>query len=252
MNKNILLRTASGAAVVFLLCCIAFAPQHVVADLVWSDDFDDGNLDGWLVDEKCFVDDNRLRATTDVARAYRESTQTSGTWMLDVIDKGEWIGDERYAREGIWIGFMCTHYTALPLEYYDVAIERVSTASGKKYVYYIGKKSGAEGGAGETLDSYEGLEGADLTGTVHHLAITRTEAGQMKVFLNGTLILEATNNEFTTPEYFSIWMEYDFAVDNVTVYDSIEIGGIRTELLAVGGAAVAIVVITLVVLKRRR
>jgi hypothetical protein len=172
--------------------------------------------------------------------------------MLDVIDKGEWIGDERWAVEAIWIGFMSTHYTAFPWEYYEVGIEHVSTSAGKKYVYTLGKKVEAEFGMTETLDSYEGLEGADLTGTVHHLAITRTEAGQMKVFLNGTLILEATDNEFTTPEYFSIEIEYDYAVDNVTVYDSIEIGGIPMELLAVGGGAVAIVVITLVTLKRRR
>jgi hypothetical protein len=244
--------TASGATVVFLLCCIAFVPQHVVADLTWSDDFDDGNLDGWMVDEKCFVDDNCLRATTDLARAYYESTQTSGTWMLDVIDKGEWIGDERFAREVIWIAFMSTHHTAYPAEYYQVVIERASTSAGKKYVYYLSQKIAAAGDTVETLDSYEGLEGADLTGTVHHLAITRTEAGQMKVFLNGTLILEATSNEFTTPEYFKMEIGYDFAVDNVTVYDSIEIGGIPTELLAVGGGAVAIVVITLVALKRRR
>jgi hypothetical protein len=172
--------------------------------------------------------------------------------MLDVVDKGEWRTTGGYGREAIWIAFMSTHHTAIPWQYYQALIVRTSTSSGIKYVYYLEKKIEEGWGTEETLDSYEGLEGTDLTGTVHHLAITRTEAGQMKVFLNGTLILEGTNNEFTTPECFCIWIEYDFAVDNVTVYDSIEIGGIPTEFLAVSGAAVAIVVITLVVLKRRR
>ncbi len=251
VNKNTFFRTASGVTVVFLLCCIAFAPRHVVADLLWSEPFE--NLDGWTAIERCYIDDNDcLRATTDIGRVYRESTLTSGTWMLDVVEKGEWEPTGRFPREEVRISFMSTHYTVVPWEYYQARIARISTSSGYKYVYYLDKKLDVDEGGIVTLDSYEGIEGTDLTGTVHHLAITRTEAGQMKVFLNGTPILEATNNEFTTPEYFSIEIEFDYAVDNVTVYDSIEIGGIPMELLAVGGGAVAIVAITLVVLKRRR
>lgn len=251
MNKNTFFRTASGLTAVFLLCCIAFAPRHVVADLLWSEPFED--LDEWTAIEKCYIDDDHcLRATTDIGRVYRESTLTSGTWMLDVVEKGEWEPTRRFPKEEVRIAFMSTHYTVVPWEFYQARIARISTSSGYKYVYYLDKKLESGEGGIETLDSYEGLEGADFTGTLHRLAITRTEAGQMKVFLNGTLILEATNNEFATPEYFSIEMEFDYAVDNVTVYDSIEIGGIPTELLAVGGGAAAIVVITLAALKRRR
>jgi hypothetical protein len=132
---------------------------------------------------------------------------------------------------------------------YCLRVTQGTTSAGLKYLYAITRFNGE---STVTLASGDGLEGLSLKGTLHHIKITRTAAGQMSVYVNGTLVVETTDNEVSTSECFKMILGYDYAIDNIVVDDEILIGGVPMELLAVSAGVVAIVVVTLVALKRRR
>jgi hypothetical protein len=226
-----------------LMCTAALGGVPCDATEVWSDNFDDGNLDGWVADANTIVVDGTLRGSR-ATEVYRPCNLTSGTWSFDMLDIGNWIMDWE---PGLYVYFMSTHPDIFPQMTYCLRVTHGTTSAGLKYLYAITRFNGE---STVTLASGDGLEGPSLKGTLHHIKITRTAAGQMSVYVNGTLVMETTDNEISTSECFKMILGYDYAIDNIVVDDASP--GIPMELLAVGAGAVAIVVVTLVALKRRR
>ena len=164
--------------------------------------------------------------------------------IFDMLDIGNWRMD---LRPGLYVYFMSSHPDTPPQTTYCLRITQGTTSAGLKYIYAITKMDGE---ATVTLASADGIEDSDLKGTLHHIRIARSASGHRSVFVNGTLLVEATDNEISTSDCFRMILGYDYAIDNIVVDDAPP--GIPMELLAVGAGAVAIVVITLVALKRRR
>jgi hypothetical protein len=248
LNKNVVFRTAFGIVVVFLLCSLAFGPRTVAADLVWSEDFD--SPDGWSeIGEPTFAE-NTGRGTPGERRVdiiYRQSSVSVGSWSFDVQFVEEWSRDHRYVPNEVSVRFLSSDPEAAPWISYSLQISPATTATGGYLLYKIVKNP--EDGGGDVLADYDDPELSNMHG-VHHFKITRDDAGRIAVLLNGTIIMEATNTDITTSEYFAVFFGADFSIDNIVVDDTPP--GIPVELLAVGAGAVAIVVVTLVALKRRR
>ncbi|UCH05088.1 MAG: hypothetical protein JSW05_02710, partial [Candidatus Thorarchaeota archaeon] len=132
---------------------------------------------------------------------------------------------------------------------YTFIIKHSSSDAGKQYQYSLwGHYTGR-------MAIYYGLEGsaAELRGTLHAINITRTEAGDMSVYLNGSRILSGTDTQITSSTSIFIDLAYDWAIDSLVVDDTpIDSFVVPLELVAVGAGAVAIVVVVLAILKRRR
>ncbi|MFX1262459.1 MAG: hypothetical protein ACFFAZ_10250 [Promethearchaeota archaeon] len=244
------LRAIAMAIGLFIILTL---PAFVQAELVWSDSFDDGTIpEEWTTNGMCCADDHCLRGTEEFAKAWKESSIESGTWKFDVIDIDEWtIQPDPIRTPSLNVRFMGTDPDVSPATYYEISIGFAVIEDIEKYTYTLTKKSEDDQMAA-TLVSYDGtLESS--AGTVHHLAVTRTAGGQMSVFLNGSLtpILQASDNELATAEYFYVEFWHDFAVDNIEVYDTIEVGELPIVWIAIGAGGVLAVVVIVVYLKRR-
>jgi len=230
---------------IFLLTVLAFAPDLGLAAEVWSDDFEDGNLDGWTENLNCIVSGGRMKGSQAHAEIQRASTTTSGTWSFDLHDVGEFATTAYY----LTVVFKGSDPDVYPHEYYALKIIHTSAGDNLRYVYYLDKKvEGLE----THLASYDGLLADDLRGTLHQISISRTEVGEMVVRLNGTAILESTDADVTTSEYFFIVFDYDWAIDNILVDDVPTPAGIPLIFLVVGGAGVVVVLLVVLVFLKRR
>ncbi|MFX1416758.1 MAG: hypothetical protein ACFFC0_08085, partial [Promethearchaeota archaeon] len=230
-------------ALIALLCLLLLGPIACSATEVWSDDFNDGNFDGWVGDARTIVVDGTLRGSYST-EVYRQCDLTCGVWSFDILDMGGW---ELSYEPGLYMYFMSSHPDTPLRTFYCLRVTQGTTATGLKYIYAITKMDGE---ATVTLASADGIERPDLRGVLHHIKVTRTATGHMSVYVNETLMVEATDSEISTSECFRILLGYDYAIDNIVVDDTPP--GIPMELLAVGAGAVAIVVVTLVALRRRR
>jgi len=244
------MRFCIAIGMAMLLVSIALAPLAVQADVVWSDDFDDENFDGW--------DYTSDRSTAEGGyyhmiwapgesdfywRAWilRTSTLCVGSWSFDITDMG-----------GMWevsVSFVSSNPYEDPHNCYFFSLGIGSTQTGLQYLYTLGRDW--TGRDWLELDSYDGLERADLSGTVHHIKVTRSSSGQMAVLLNGTVILRATDTVLDTSEYFEIELHRGgSAIDNIIVDDSPPLDSLPI-LLAVAGGAAIVVVAAVIIMKRR-
>jgi len=246
---------------VLLLCSTMLGPFPCSADEVWSDDFDDGNFDGWTVfgldaasEPPRRVDvgfisaaDNTLRATgggmSYFSIASHPSSVTIGTWSFDVYVTG------RSGMSKTFVGFM---NAALPPSEsalgYDIGIDlplfRFVLLKWVGYDYYELGEYAPEGG---------------ITDKWWHIDVTRDADGHFYVYANGTLAMEVVDTEVTTSEYFRFASESGPALDNIIVSDTIDIEPppppedpfyIQPWFLAAASAAVVLVIGT--VWMRRR
>ena len=250
MNKNVVFRTAFGIVVVFLLCSLAFGPRPVAADLVWSEDFDEGPGEEWTeIGDPTYADDNCRGKPGEraILTIYRQSSVSVGSWSFDIRYVKEFVRDFRYVPNEVSVRFMSSDPEAMPWISYALQISPATTATGGYLLYKIVKNP--EDAGGDVLADYEDSEISNMHG-MHHFKITRDGAGHVTVLLNGTVIMQAADTDITTSEYFAVFFGADFSIDNIVADDTPP--GVPLELLAVGAGAVAIVVITLVALKRRR
>ncbi len=226
----------------FLVLALAAIPCS--ATEVWSDNFDDGNLDGWFAGASATVVDGCLRGAGLPAEVHRPCNLSCGSWSLDVLDIGGW--KEPY-QPGLYVYFMGSDPDASLRTFYCLRITQGTTATGLKYIYAITKMDGS---ATTTLASGDGLERADLKGVLHHIRVTRSPDGHMSAYVNGTLMVEATDTEIASSESFRIIIGYDYAIDNIVVDDTPPLA-VPLELLAVGCGIAVVIVVIAVIAKRR-
>ncbi len=212
----------------------------------WSDDFNDGDYDGWTITGYDFepfyadmmtppipikgnytAEDGALqslgpRVPGRAGVASHPSTVAYGTWSFDVH-----ITDE--TEEHFYVYFATDDWGDYPLHInsYDIAIvlqpgqawswelEEDAEAG-----FVLVKRNGAalEGGW-QGLGSYSLYE--ELSG-VYHVDVTRDHMGNFKVYIDGDLVIEATDNEHKTSTWFRFTGEPGPAIDNVVVKDTID------------------------------
>lgn len=212
----------------------------------WSDDFDDGDYEGWTITgynfEPFFADmmtppipiqgnysaeDGTLlslgpRVPGLAGVASHPSTVAYGTWSFDIH-----ITDE--TEEHFYVYFATDDWGDYPLHInsYDIAIVLQPGQAwsweldeGAKSGFVLVKRNGAalEGGW-QGLGSYSLYE--ELSG-VYHIDITRDHHGNFKVYLDGDLVIEATDTEHTTSTWFRFTGEPGPAIDNVVVKDTVD------------------------------
>jgi hypothetical protein len=245
IGKDLKMSLKSALLMSFLLVLL-IGPSLCSATEVWSEDFE-GNppLDEWEINPSATVVDGCLRGDGQAFGAYRPCNISSGAWSLDVLAMGEW---GLAAQTALNIYFMSTDPALYPQTYYCLKIVQGAVAAGLKYIYSIVK---GDGGSATTLASGDGYEGSELNGVLQHIRVTRSPTGHMMAYVNDSLMVEATDNDITTSEYFWIFETYDYAIDNIVVDDAFQ-PEIPFVLAVIGVGVVAIVVVIAVLVMRRR
>ena len=236
--------------IVIAILIIASTPQLSSAALVWSEDFVELGPE-WTT-ANCEIVDECLHGITEGSiSAYCSSNISVGTWMLELKEIGDWVTVEL---GGTWsdytrVYFLSPDVPTYPESYMALSFKHASNAEGSYFIYRIEKYFDS---VVTFLDQYSGPPEETTIGILHQFAITRTSDGLMSVYLNGTQILQAVDTDITTTEYFGFYTRIDWALDNIEVFDSIEIGGGLPLVLVAAGVGVAVAVIAVVLLIRRR
>ncbi|MFX1369024.1 MAG: hypothetical protein ACFFAY_10525, partial [Promethearchaeota archaeon] len=88
MKKNRRICIILGAISILLLLTVASVPVSAVID--WSDDFNDGNYDGWAVTQGSFSvtgpPNCSLTGLTSLNEIQHPSSRSNGTWFFDLCE----------------------------------------------------------------------------------------------------------------------------------------------------------------------
>jgi hypothetical protein len=187
----------------------------VAAAEVWSDNFDDGNYDGWTVEEGGYrVTDGVLEnyfvdIDTHYHIIWNSSSVTEGTWSFDVNINHNHPG-------AVSCMFMVNGTSRLDYEGYFLRIEDNEVMIGYLIVQTLGSQS-------YLLDLNDSFD--DFQGTWTHFDICRNETGGINVFVNETysapVVSSVPNIQYDYSErfVFQTWAGYDTQFDNVVVDD---------------------------------
>lgn len=212
-----------------LLLIAMLVPLKCSATMVWSDNFDDGNYDGWtvtginmtavppvLVDGNYSAEDGLLRATGEGEGwiwnlASHPSTVATGTWSFDIDSPPTEAGlthfyvffmsDDTNFEDGIPDGYAFKVEMVLYQGFRGFELE--------KYV------------DGDNTQIAQYQTGQDVLGG-YHIDITRDSTGLFNVWVNGTHRMSAQDDTHSTSDYFRFSTPAGPALDNIEVFDSIE------------------------------
>ncbi|MFX1484314.1 MAG: hypothetical protein ACFFCP_14125 [Promethearchaeota archaeon] len=252
----------------FVLCLSMFTGT-AKATMVWSDNFDDGNYDGWTtIGYENGTTLNTIPANfsaasgmltvldDDIQGARINSTTNVGAWSFDM-----YVPDT--ATGGIDVFFMSNGTRPYP----HFGSEMISVEA---YLEEDRFDFWSLIGANEGRLHYHFVPTGGLYGW-HHFDVTRESSNRFRLFCNGTFLIEETISVVTTSTYFEFWCwnATGAAIDNIVVDDDPTISdhlipttttttddgtttSIPWDLIMIGGGvAVVVIILVLVIVKRR-
>jgi hypothetical protein len=221
---------------VIMLYISLYMASPCKAEVVWSDNFDDGNYDGWYAMNGVFsVEDHTLKPVSGDNNYWIShiSTVDNGTWSFDAL-VGEgivvWITWDFNIENGLFVAiFSISDGTHLRLFSFD---------------------NGNQSMFGEYILS-------SSTSSWQHIDVTRDVDGRTCVYLNRTLYIDVVDHVVRKSQV--LWYEpYEGAsIDNIVVSNTVDIEPppqpfyMQTWFLATVGA-VAVVAIILVIFLRHK
>jgi len=251
----------------------SFGPILVSADVVWEDNFNDGNYDGWTICENPNVVSG---SNWSVANNYLQLDQTtwSDFWEINwglishpsTVAYGTWSFDFK-ANESLVVSEEDTTVPENIVQSFSIVfisndIDNLDDINDWK-CYWIHFKAEPGGNSfviylRKNLMTVIGRAGALVpVAGWHHINVTRTTDGVFSVYRNGALVIQAWDTEIDTSELFVCCAQNGAMFDHIVVDDEILIPSPfyippMTMILLAGGGIAAIVVIVLVVWKVRR
>jgi hypothetical protein len=259
-----------GLAILFLLCWIGYSPLEGRSVIVWSDDFNDGNYDGWTICSPSWGNppsnwsaaNNCLQIEQDdYGSISHPSNVTYGTWSFDFKANGTQVA----IGVGVDIAFVSN-------DVHDPA----ETPTAGLWSCYGFKAHGASGGTGFRLYllKWHGGVRTDIgyNSTVlpvagwHHVDVTRNTTGYFRVYHNGSLVIQGVDTELTASKLFVVSLADWLMIDNVVVDDEpIPLSDPTTttpppttptpidwvSIGIIGASAVVIIAVVVIILKRR-
>jgi hypothetical protein len=229
---------------------MGYSPLACRGAEVWSDDFDDGDFDGWTICENWLYDSGSNWSATNY---YLQCTQSDSGIISHLSDTayGTWICDFKVDEAQVELGtYASIVFISSNLDGAtdDLACYWISFSVGSTSEGYIFAPS---------LEKYKDTDGATIANSEthlpvagwHHIEVTRTTGGLFSVYHNGSLILQGTDTDIDTSELFSFWTSRWSMFDNIVVDDAPPIDWL---LIGVAGlSAVVIVAVLVIILKRR-
>lgn len=251
-----------------MLLILLRVPVNASTAEIWSDDFDDGNYDGWTVTLGSFSCASNTLAATDTNSsitfsnaAYYNSTVSTGTYSFDyytppslhepAIHFVSDTVDDEISSSGLTGGWsLCVWYNAE--EWSLLRFE-----PGEAYPDTLG--------ACEYSGRYNEWQ---------HVDITVYENGTLRLYVDDSLLIDTISIIMVDSQNFFIAMQEGGAIDNIVVSDTIDIGEIATttttttsdatsstspsdgvgdlNIILLAGAGVAIILIVIVIVVKKR
>jgi hypothetical protein len=234
---------------------MGFFPLACRGAEVWSDDFNDGNYDGWLI---CSPSWGNPPSNWSAANYYLQieqghwgtishpSTVAYGTWSFDFKANGTQVT----AGQGLSIGFISNDINnatevvdSEDWSCYGLKIRAAITTEGNEFYLSLTKWYG---GVFTILDDYDTY--LPVVGW-HHIDVSRSTDGLFHVYYNGSLVMQGEDNEMTTSELFVVSLADWNMIDNIVVDDAPPIDWLPIAII--GTSAVVIVAVLVIILKRR-
>jgi len=263
------------AGLTMFVLCMSVCTTTTSATVVWSDDFNDGNYDGWTICNNTELSDGEYGLTNsnwsaannylqvdheDLGVITHPSDVAYGTWSFDFranesqVNEGQTATIEFIANNEI----LTTDDWNDTVAYYIRYLVFPGPEENKNFTLQLRK---GYYGVLTTIDSYM----TPIVTGWHHIDVTRNTTGWFIVYLNGSPVLEGEDTDIDTCELFYLWFEKGQMIDNIVVDDEVIPPPTTTPtptpttpppidpvLIAVGGGvAVAVIVIAIVVLRRR-
>ncbi len=196
-------------ALCILVLSYGTIPQTTAA-VLWSDNFNDNNYNGWTVKTGAFTTaDSTLRCTSITLSAiHHSSTVATGTWSIDFVFSGAIHVAAVYFAVGAINDIMGDQGYQVTIHNYGVTLYEVTDT------------------ATHLLDSY--TASTTLQGR-QSIDITRDIGGLFRVYVNDSLVMEATNTVHTTINYFLLHMYEDDSVDNIVVSNTVDVTPSTTD-----------------------
>jgi len=254
-------RIRAMAALLLLVSPLLLLTIQSSAEIKWSDDFNDGNFDGWTVVDGDWSASNgslellygwpgrygRFGGYVMPGAIYHPSETTEGTWSFDLL----YVYTEFYYHTVPQVFFMCTD----PLIWngYCIEIKPVDVGESLIPVYRLLRSTPPEAGLGAVYTVLASRDGEEGSYGWKHFDVTRSSNGLITVWLNGSRILETTDTAVNASEcrYFLLYSLKGWGFDNVIVDDTITIGQIPLLPAAIA-AALVIAVVTIVAIQKQR
>jgi hypothetical protein len=237
MKKKIIF----SISISFMIIVSNIAISPCSSEVVWSENFDDGDMEGWTVTQGNFTVINgylesvaKEKLQTPFGSAggsdhdllsccFTQSKVAVGTWSFDIYFNCS------AERPEIAVEFMTKKQTK-----WGPGMPLGAEAYGKTYGIYAGY---------DTAGYYELYTAPYFPGVIeiklyptgpglkrkewHHIDVTRDEAGQIRLYVDGILGIDIVDIQVTESQYFGIMLEYSHRgksyIDNIVVSDTIDI-----------------------------
>lgn len=199
------------------------------SEVVWSEDFNDGDMDGWTVTQGNFtVENGYLESIVNekyledfylLSCCFTQSTVSVGTWSFEIM-------------------FDCSS------EYPEIAVEfmtkkqtrwsRGMSPLGEVYGIYAGWEypniyelyTAPYFPSSTKIEMYPTVPGTKRK-VWHHIDITRDEEGRIQVYFDGVLGINEVDTRLTESYYFGVMLDYHHIgktyIDNIVVSDTIDV-----------------------------
>ncbi len=221
------------------LCLLSLSPFIKMpickAEVVWSEDFDDGDIDGWTIVQGNFsVEDGTLRSIVEefhyaerwfLSVMYHPSTIAVGTWSFD------FMFDSPSESPVIVVDFMS-----------QTQHQYLGTSRGNNYGFYVGNEYPAQvvlyqdahfqGPGGSFVERHTTFSGTERQ-KWHHIDITRDEEGRLRVYIDGDLGIDVVDKAYSESSFLGVMLEHsrrgDAVIDNIVVSDTIDVEPSQSE-----------------------
>ncbi|MFW9845902.1 MAG: hypothetical protein ACFFD6_04090 [Candidatus Thorarchaeota archaeon] len=253
--------------------CISTCTTTANAEVIWDDNFNDGNYDGWTI---C---DNAALAAQFAAYGFTESQWSAADNYLKLDQEG-WgiISHPSNIAYGTWSFDIKVNETLVDsnteflIDFIsnDLVLTTDDWDAGSRYNIHFDVMSTAETMALELRKFYDGdLTTIETYGSHvpvagwHRINITRAEAGLFSIYHNDAEIMHVVDTDIDTSELLWLWFKDGIMIDNIVVNDEVLITNTPTTtppppppfdptlLVVIGGTAVVAIVLAIVFLKRR-
>jgi hypothetical protein len=246
------------AGFTMFVLCISVCITTTNATVIWEDNFDDGDYDGWTICSPSWGNppSNWSAANYNLQLEQEEEGTIShpsnvayGTWSFDFKANGTQVTFGR----GVSIALISNDINngtevAYAVDWSCLGFKALGKSGGVEFSLSLIKW---HGGLRTTIDtSDDTLPVADW----HHIDVTRNTAGWFSVYHNGspTPIMEGEDTELDTSELFVVSLADWLLIDNVVVSDEIPTPSLSWVLIVIGGGVAVVVIMVAIALLRRR
>ncbi|MFX0170184.1 MAG: hypothetical protein ACFE89_12660 [Candidatus Hodarchaeota archaeon] len=250
-----------GLGIMFLLCWMGCCPPACRSAVVWADDFNDMNTDGWEIWGMNYTEPAPLPGSYSVSEGMLRFQGVTGHWTIASYNIAQGVGTWSFDldvqdqdRHHFYVAFFGGYWDndsinwsdwlqSVPYEYGIAPFTGSYSSYDTEFVLF---RASPARGSFVALDRYSPPE---MIGW-HHIDITRDSSGLYNFYLNGTLRMSATDTTYTTTECFKIYSGSGPAIDNIVVQDILPTTIDPLIIAVIGGVALVVIVIVIVIIVR--